>query len=195
MYPTVATAESTGSVNAREDAALVDQAQQDPAAFGELYERYRTRIYWYIRARTPSDEDAADLTQQVFVSALDRLHQYRAGKGSFATWLFTIARNAATDFHRRRRWTTDWEYLPAALLPSHDHDLTTDVERWEAITLVNHLVAALPPDKRELLVLRYAADLPVTEIAAITGKNPGAIRKQLTRILQSLEDRYHDPRH
>jgi RNA polymerase sigma-70 factor (ECF subfamily) len=193
MYAALDAAQAADDRAGREDADLARQALDDPAAFAELYQRYRTRIYWYLRARTSSDEDAADLTQQVFVAVLDRLRQYRERKGSFATWLFTIARNAATDFHRRRRSTTDWDGLPAALQPTDDRDMAADVIRREAIARLHELVATLPSDKRELLVLRYAADLSVAEIAAIIGKSPHATRKQLTRLLQSLEDHYHDP--
>lgn len=75
----------------------------------------------------------------------------------------------------------------------HDSpDPVLDLERRETIAQVSRLVATLPPDKRDLLALRYAADLSIAEIAAITGKSTGATRKQLARILQSLEDHYHD---
>jgi RNA polymerase sigma-70 factor (ECF subfamily) len=175
------------------DAAVVRQALDHPDAFAELYRRYRVRVYWYLRARTPNDDDAADLTQQVFVLALSQLRRYREGKASFATWLFTIARNAAIDFHRRRRTTVEWEGLPAALHPTNDRDLAADLVRREALTRLSQLVATLPPDKRELLALRYGADLTVPEIAAIIGKNIRATYKQLSRLLESLEDAYHDP--
>jgi RNA polymerase sigma factor (sigma-70 family) len=65
--------------------------------------------------------------------------------------------------------------------------------RREALTRLSQLVATLPPDKRELLALRYGADLTVPEIAAIIGKNIRATYKQLSRLLESLEDAYHDP--
>jgi RNA polymerase sigma-70 factor (ECF subfamily) len=194
MHATIDSGQLVDDHTCSDDTALARQALEDPTAFAELYERYRVRIYWYLRARAPSEDDAADLTQQVFVAAFDRLRQYRERKGSFATWLFTIARNAATDFHRRRRSMTAWDSLPATLHPMDDRDLATDVERHEAILRVHELVAMLPPEKRELLVLRYAADLTIPEMAAVIGKSPHATRKQLTRLLQSLEDHYHDPR-
>jgi Sigma-70 region 2 len=82
---------------------LVQQARDDPSLFTPLYNLYRDRIYWYLRARVSSDEDAADLTQQVFLRALERLHQYQERKGPFAAWLFAIARHAASNSHRRPR--------------------------------------------------------------------------------------------
>ena len=68
--------EDCGDVQSAE-AALVRAAQEDLTAFAPLYERYRDRIYAYLRTRTRSAEDAADLTQQVFLQALDALPRYR----------------------------------------------------------------------------------------------------------------------
>ena len=86
-----------------EEPALVDAARSDPAAFVELHARYEACVWRYLRARTATEEDAADLTQQTFLQALDGLPRYRERGLSFAAWLFRIARNVATDHHRRRR--------------------------------------------------------------------------------------------
>src|SRR5438270_7946671 len=87
----------------RDEAALVRAAQDDPAAFGALYEAHVDRVYAYFRSRTENIQDATDLTQQAFLQALDALPRYRPGKVPFAAWLFRIARNLAINFHRRRR--------------------------------------------------------------------------------------------
>ena len=69
-----------------DEAALIAAARTEPAAFGELYKRYLGRVYGYLRARTSSDEDAADLAQQVFISAMDALPRYepRGGCGQYS---------------------------------------------------------------------------------------------------------------
>jgi RNA polymerase sigma-70 factor (ECF subfamily) len=175
------------------DADLARQALGDPEAFAELYRRYRTRVYWYLRARTPSDEDAADVTQQVFVGAFDRLRQYREDRASFATWLFAIARNAAADFHRRRRPSVNWDRLPDILHPADDRDPAAGAIRSEDLDRLHVLLEHLPAGKRELLALRYAAGLTIPEVAALLGKSEQATYKQLSRLLQTLEDAYHDP--
>lgn len=95
---------------AHDEAGLVQAAQTNAAAFTQLYQQYVERVYAYVRARTRTEADAADLTQQVFLRALDGLSRYRGKDTSFAAWLFRIARNTVTDFHRRQRSTTsaDW---------------------------------------------------------------------------------------
>jgi RNA polymerase sigma-70 factor (ECF subfamily) len=173
-----------------DELALVRAAQRDPVAFDPLYERYIDRVYAYLRARATTPEDAADLTQQVFTHALAALPRYRAG--SFAAWLFRIARNTAVDAHRRRRATISWDLVPEALHPVTEDDAEARLLAREARDRARHLVADLPPDKRELLALRYAARLSTAEIAAVIGKSEAATRQQLSRVLRALQEHYHD---
>src|SRR4051812_40918795 len=86
-----------------QEADLVQAARREPAAFEPLYRYYLSPVYRYLRLRTASDEEAADLTQQVFLRALAALPDYRSKGLPFSAWLFRIARNAAIDAHRRQR--------------------------------------------------------------------------------------------
>ena len=157
-----------------------------------MYERYADRVYSYLRARSTDDEDAADLTQQVFLKALDALPRYRAGRVPFAAWLFRIARNVAIDFHRRRRHTVAWDSIPEALHPACDGDGPARLERQEMADESGRAFADLAPDAREILVLRFGADLTVAEIAAVIGKSPAATRMRLIRALRTLKEHYDD---
>jgi RNA polymerase sigma-70 factor, ECF subfamily len=175
-----------------DEVALVRAARQEPSAFAALYDRYLGRIYAYLRARTSNDEEAADLTQQVFLQALDALPRYREGRVPFAAWLFRIARNVAIDAHRRRRTSVAWDLVPEALQPVAAHDLEAGVLRREDIAQLRALLGALDSDTRELLALRFAAGLTFAEIAAVIGKSEAATKKRLARTLQSLKEHYHD---
>lgn len=168
-----------------EDAAI-RAACVDPAAFAPLYRRYRDRVYWYVRTRTATDEDAADLTQQIFAQAVAALGQYRPGRGPFAAWLFAIARNALANFHRRQRPTVAWDALPGALQPVAVDDPLAAALRREDLERLHALFDALDADKRELLALRFVARLTVGEIAAVIGKSEAATYKRLTRTLRAL---------
>ena len=159
-----------------EDIALVLAAQADPAAFGALYQCYFNRVYWYLRSRTPTAEDAGALAQQVFLSALEALPRNRERGLPFAAWLFRIARNSASNFGRRQRPTLSWERLPAAsagaapdpeALALHNDDLRH----------LGALLATLAPEKRDYLALRFAAGLTSPEIAAVVGRREAAVRK------------------
>lgn len=175
-----------------DDADLVDQSCRGVSeAFGLLYYRYRDRVYRYYLSRAAGREDADDLTQQAFVRAFGSLRHYRSAKGSFASWLFTIVRNIAIDYYRRRERHPVWSTIP-------DDTTSADDVEAQAIRLadasrIRALIAGLPADKQEMLALRFAADLTIADIAKVIGKNPEATRKQLARTVQQLEERFDEP--
>jgi RNA polymerase sigma-70 factor (ECF subfamily) len=176
-----------------EESRLVQAACGGPAAFEALYQRYRPRVYGYLRTRTTTDEDAADLLQHVFLRLLDALPHYQPQRGPFAAWVFAIARNMATDFHRRQRATVAWDFVPPGLRTPPGDTVEAQVLRREDNARLAVLIRALPPLKREMLALRFVGQLTVPEIAAVIGKREDATRKLLARTLQTLKERYDDP--
>ena len=176
-----------------DETQLIHAALTDPGAFEALYHRYRDHVHGYLRMRTASEEDAADLLQHVFVRVLDTLPRYQARRGTFAAWLFRIARNAAIDFHRRRRVTIAWDLVPLALHPSTEETAEARVLRQEDRARLAALIRALDPLKRDVLTLRFVGRLTVPEIAVVIGKREDATRKPLTRTLQTLKERYDEP--
>ncbi len=189
QFPTTSPEDDTPG---HDEADLVHTAREDPAAFEMLYHRYRDRVYGYLRTRTTTDEDAADLTQHVFLRVLDALPQYQARRGPFAPWLFGIARNMAVDFHRRRRVTVALDLVPLALQIAAEDDVEAAALRHEAFVRLSILFRALDADRRELLILRFVAKLTVANIAALIGKREDATRKYLARTLHMLKEQYDD---
>lgn len=169
------------------DAALVAAARDEPHAFLALYDRYFDRVLGYVRLRVRDEPTCEDITSAVFTTALGHLRRFR-GDGTFAGWLFQIARNAVRDNQRR----------PAvAELPD---DLTTpepDLEErfmaHERAALLRAAVALLTAEQQHLIGLRYGAGLAFDEIGAILGTTPGAARLRMHRALEQLRRRYpHD---
>lgn len=187
---TILTATGTEAVAEDDEARLIAEAQRDPRAFGVFYERYATQAFRYLRARTASDDEAADLTQQVFLKALDALPRYRQGQTPFAGWLFRIARNSLTDAHRRRRVTVRWDLVPEVLHPVEKTSTEEIVVRQEDLHSLQQLLLRLELEKRELIILRFFAGLSTREIAAVVGKSESAVQKQLTRTLHRLQENY-----
>jgi RNA polymerase sigma-70 factor (ECF subfamily) len=175
-----------------DEVALVQIAQRDLDAFGVLYGRYQDRIYTYLRTRLGQAEDAADLTQQVFVQALVALPRYRTQGVSFAAWLFRIARNSATDWQRRQRPTVSWDAVPEAFHPCSADTADSALLQREAFAPLYALLAGLDAQTREALVLRFTAQLTLAEIGAVLGKSEEAVRKQVSRALHTLKEQYHD---
>jgi RNA polymerase sigma-70 factor (ECF subfamily) len=177
---------------ALDDQTLIAHALEHPARFAPLYQRYLTRVYSYLRTRVGSDEDAADLTQQVFLRALDALPHYRGKAGEFPAWLFRIARNAAIDHHRRYRDTLTWDLLPDALHPAMTEEMDADLLRREAGDRLRVVLQNLNAKQRELLALRFAARLSSAEIAALLGAREAAIQKRLTRRISRVREQYRE---
>jgi RNA polymerase sigma-70 factor (ECF subfamily) len=177
-----------------DDAALVQAACVDPAAFAGLYERYRDRVYQYLRTRAASTDDAADLLQQVFLQALDRIDQYKPKQGPFVAWLFGIARHATSNHNRRRRPTVSWDLVPEVLRPVSDDDPESQALRNESLARLSHVFATLGGDQRELLVLRYIVGLSFAEIGQVVGKSEAATRQQVSRLLRAMKEHYREDR-
>ena len=167
------------------DEDLVMAARRDRQAFSPLYERYAPRVYRYARARTGSDTIAEDVLSETMLGALEALDRYDARRGSFASWLFTIATRRIID--RQRRDSRFRQLLERAWEPpgAEDDTLTTLVRGDDARRLRGSLTA-LPDRDRDLILLRYSAELTSAEIGAVVGMSAGAVRIKLMRLLDQL---------
>jgi RNA polymerase sigma-70 factor, ECF subfamily len=182
--PRAIKAVSEAPLSSSDEAALLAAARSDPAAFAELYRRYVTRVYRYLYSHVGQSDDAEDLTAQVFTAAWQGLARYQE-RGNFTAWLFQIARNKTNDFYRRRRPQLSLEAAGAALRV--DWDPLASVERRETLHRLSELVNRLEPDQRELIRLRFAADLSFAEIAALLGRSEAAVKMTLHRLLRNLQ--------
>jgi RNA polymerase sigma-70 factor, ECF subfamily len=171
----------------QDEDALVRAAIADLLAFEPLYQHYKAHIYRYLLLRVGHQEEAADLTQQVFLKAMVSLQSYKA-RGSFAAWLFRIASHAASDVYRSKKPAFSWDNLPEAEQLFGSEDPENIVLLNERQAQLRELLHGLDERKRELIALHFSAGLPISEIARVVGKSPAAVRKQLTRILHSLKE-------
>ena len=174
-----AAAERFGTAHATEDARLVEQASAgDESAFARLYERYARMVHGILLARV-GRTDAEDLVQEVFFAAWHRLKALR-DPAAFGGWLATIARNRATDYHRRG---TDYEELPGHL---EAPDATA--ARTEARAILR-IIRTLPEAYRETLVLRLVEGMTGPEIAERTGLTAASVRVNLHRGMRLLREK------
>jgi RNA polymerase sigma-70 factor (ECF subfamily) len=166
---------------AAEDGKLVRAARDgDRAAFTNLYERYGRVVHGLLLARVGRDE-VEDLVQDVFLTAWRRLDDLR-DPAAFGGWIAMIARNRATDFHRR---TTDFVELPDNLESPGTASAPSDANVALAA------IRALPDAYRETLILRLVEGLSGPEIAERTGLTPGSVRVNLHRGMKMLRDKLH----
>jgi RNA polymerase sigma-70 factor (ECF subfamily) len=173
-----------GSEDESDDALVAEAARSDAAAFGVLYERYHVRVYRYVYHRVGNAADAEDITALVFMKALEALPHFQSRRSGFAPWLFRITRNSVVDHYRRGRRQEplpDIEHASSGADPLH-HALGSE-RQAELYSLVH----ALSPDQRDVILLRFAADLSFSEIASIVKKNEPAVRMLLHRGLRKLK--------
>src|SRR3954471_7569650 len=171
-----------------DDAAIerlvVEARDGDPWAFGLIFDHYHDAVYRFIASRVHRPSDAEDLTQHVFVKALEALPRYEARGVPFGGWLFRLARNAVIDHVRTRH---DHAELDSVLGWSHG-DAGPDeiaVVRQE-LDAVGVSLASLTPEQREAIALRFFAGLSARETAEAMGKQEGTVRGLQFRAIAAL---------
>jgi len=167
-----------------DDAVLIERARADPEAFGNLYERYVTRIYSYVYHRTGNAADAEDLTERVFLQALTHLPNYTYRGLPFSVWLFRIAHNLVANWYRDRGRSKTTSLDGIAAVASEVDSL----ERVEEATLVRRAVSRLSSDRQQLLALKFGQELSHAEIGHIMGRSEGAVKALLHRTLKALKE-------
>jgi RNA polymerase sigma-70 factor (ECF subfamily) len=167
-------------------AAVLAVRQGDRAAMARLHQRYASMVHGIALARVPPD-DAADLVQDVFVHAMSRLHLLR-DPGAFGPWLAVIARNLASEFHRRRRLRLHRE-LPEDMIDPARTQFSHETEHAHHLMSV---IRSLPESYAETLALRLVEGLSGPQIAACTGMTHGSVRVNLNRGMALLRERLRE---
>lgn len=171
-----------------DDVQLVALAAHDKDAFGELYERYMTRIYNYIYYRTGNAHDAEDLTAKVFHRAIGRMKTYEEKGVPFQAWLYRIAHNLVANFHRdegRRKIIPLDDYIAQSLRSEAPEKQLEDSEEQAALL---RAIRRLPQERQDLLVMKFVDNLSNAEIGAILGRTEGAIKSLYHRTLLALRE-------
>jgi len=161
--------------------ALVEAAKQDPASFAALYEAHFGRIYAFIAHRVRDRSVAEDLTAEVFRHALAAIGRFEWRGLPFAAWLYRIAANEIADHAAK---ATRERGSIASGEPSRD-----EAELIEHRATLFRLVDDLPVDQRRVIVMRFAEERSVREVAADLGRSEAAVKQLQWRALQTLRSR------
>jgi len=155
--------------------SLVRRAQNnDQEAFARLYEEYFDKIYRYLALRVGNEMEAEDMTQQVFLNALQSISSFRWKGVPFSAWLYRIAHNQAVD-HLRKKTKRPSVPLDESLISSGDNPHSTAELKMNIEQL---LVAAkrLTEAQREVISLRFTSELSIAKVAKVMGKSEGAVK-------------------
>ena len=150
----------------------------DRRAFGELVEAYQPRLRRFFMNLTLGDEYLSDdLAQETFIKAYIELRSFR-GMSRFGTWLFRIGYNEFYSYKRSEHATTDLNHAPErASSPVDSSEISMDVKV---------AMAQLSEIERTVVTLFYIDDMPVKQIATITGLNQSTLRSHLHRAKEKM---------
>ena len=152
-------------------------AEARPPNAGDVYRELAPAVLGYLRAQRARDPE--DLLGEVFLQVTRDLPRFRGDRDDLRRWVFTVARHRLVDDARRR----------ARRLQVLDRELPDTPARAPAEPIDPELIAALAlltDDQREVIVLRFIADLPLEVVAGITKRRVGAVKALQHRALATL---------
>lgn len=168
--------------------SLVRQAVEgNQLAFTQLYNEHLDKIYRYIYFRVNSRAEAEDLTQEVFIKALEAISSYKWRDVHFASWLFRIAHNQVVDYFRKQSKQKRVSLEEVATVSVEDPVAMTE-QKLEVKELSDAL-EKLPSAQREVISLRFIAGLPIAEVAKAVDKREGTVKAlqfQATAALRKI---------
>ncbi|HPD56508.1 MAG TPA: sigma-70 family RNA polymerase sigma factor [Smithellaceae bacterium] len=151
----------------------------DRQAYARLVEEYKTSIYNLAYRMTGNLEDAADLTQDIFIRAYIHLWRYNPEK-KFFTWLYTIALNTIKNFIKKNKITQTSDLKENQSLAEQNSSAAQDMDIY---------LSALDVQTRAFILMKYVQELSFEEISEISGKSISAVKMRIYRGLESLRSK------
>jgi RNA polymerase sigma-70 factor (ECF subfamily) len=193
-------AQQTRSVKREEEQLLVDRCRQgDRESFAQLMRLHERQIYNFTYRMLGDEEEAEDLTQDIFVAAFKGIRKFR-GEAKFSTWLYRIALNqtrnrikylSRRDFFakqsRRVQYRQESPWENPDLLP----DSAPTPEQWtltkSMAAQVQECLNQIPPQARQILVMRDVQGFSYEELSEMLSLNPGTVKSRLHRARSALQ--------
>jgi RNA polymerase sigma-70 factor, ECF subfamily len=162
---------------------LINQAKKgDNQAFGEIYRTYYERIYRFIYYMLYDPALAADITQTTFLKTWKSLKTFDSQKGTLQAFVFAVARNCVIDEQRKKKLLS----LDRIEDLATKEDVAEELIIRENRKLLYKTMGFLKSAEKQLLVLRYFEEMSMAEIALVVGKDEGAVRVRIHRILKKM---------
>ncbi|MCS7050640.1 MAG: sigma-70 family RNA polymerase sigma factor [Thermomicrobium sp.] len=175
------------------DALLAQRvADGDTRALERLYDRYARPVFSLALRMLGDPAEAEEILQETFVRLWQQAARYDANRGSFGSWLMSIAHNLAVDALRTRsRRPQRADFVELAALPPHHLDEAVVVHEAAEVSelrdRVRQALARLPEPQRQAIELAYFAGLTHSEIAAVLGEPIGTVKTRLRLGMQKLQ--------
>lgn len=171
--------------------SLLPECQRGEAAAVEaLYDLYADRLYRYMLARVGDPEVASDLTTELFVRVIRHMNSFRLNErrpaASFSAWLYRIAANLITDYHRQAQRAPQVSLTDDLRLPAGGPSPQRMAEQKETFARLQRAMQGLSEEQRLVILAKFGEDMSNAEVAAWLGKSEGAVKSLQHRALQAL---------
>jgi RNA polymerase sigma-70 factor (ECF subfamily) len=161
-------------------------AQEKRAALTALFETHFERVSRYIAVRIGNRSEAEDLASEVFVRALRSVESYKETGAPLEAWVFRIAHNIVVDHLRRQGRRPGSIPLEDAPPVSREENPSARLEHEEELQGLRRALEKLSEAQRQVLALKFGAELSSEQIAQAMGKKPGAIREMQSAAVKKL---------
>ncbi|MED3553665.1 RNA polymerase sigma factor [Cytobacillus praedii] len=151
----------------------------------EIYRRHYLDVYRFLICFTGNQNDAEDLTQEVFVRVMNNLSNYKIG--SLKTWIFSIAKHTAIDHYRKKRFSSIFKEGFFKQLPSSELKPEELFEQNEVKKVVHAAISKLKPDFRAVVILRGVNEFTIKETADILHCSESKVKVDYHRALKILK--------
>ena len=158
--------------------------------FGELYSIYLDRIHRYVFYQVKDRMTAEDLTEEIFLKAWEAIGRYKQKKLAFSAWLYQIAHNYIIDYFRTRRQHLELQEATLAATDNPEQETEQKLMQQELAEVISYL----PPQQRQVIILKFIEGLDNREIARIMKKREGAVRVMQMRALTALRQKLSSER-
>jgi RNA polymerase sigma-70 factor (ECF subfamily) len=184
----------TSAAAAPKDDELVQRAQQDDErAFGELVRRYESKVYSLALRMVRNPEDAEDVLQDTFLRAFRGIKSFQ-GNSTFSTWIYRIAANSALMRLRKKQLPT------VSIEDANERETPISITDWrpgpveqlltrETLRAMEDAIESLPPEFRQVFILRDVEELSNAEVAEILDLSVAAVKSRLHRARLKVRNR------
>jgi len=171
-----------------DDAVLVERIRSgDRYAFNLLVWKWEKPIYNLALRVLGSEEDAAEVCQEVFIKAYMHIHEFR-GDARFSTWLYRIAINCCHNHLRRRHRQRELQVQAPDVEGATAPDAEAVIHQTQLVDRIHRALQALPEDQRLVVELRVMHELSVEEVARIMGIPEGTVKSRLYYAVKRLRE-------
>lgn len=173
------------------DADLLARTAEDPEAFGVFYDRFEESVLAFVQRATRRSEISADITAEVFATALESAWRFEPGRGTARGWLFGIVRHELADMWERGR-VQDRARRRLQLDPLALTDEAIErIEQLgtEGVGSALHLLDRLPVDQRAAISGRVLQERAYADLARELECSESVVRRRVSRGLQALRTR------